>query len=476
MDELRGYLASLGYSIPNLVLDGKIQRFGRDGSRDSAWLIGWVHHYARRNGSYCIAQFGDWRTGEVHTYIPNGLGGAEKEFAKNVINEAKKKVQIEREVLNKEAAHKAKQRFNSATSEGLTPYNIRKRMRSLYGARIEKENIVVPMRNIEGEIVGTQRITPDGQKFFEKGQKTDGAFFVIGEIDSILCLCEGYATAAAIHESTAYNVVAAFSANNLVKVAKVIRKAYPDIEMIICGDDDFKNEKNVGKEKAEEAGLVSMSAVVLPVFKDARGTDFNDLLVLEGEEAVRAIITQKDEPAAGFRSLGYDDQGHFFYRIDAKDIFKLTSFSPPNLFHLAPEIFWNSNYKTDDKTNYQRAANDLISASIAKGRFDIHSVRGLGVWLDDGKVIVNTGSHLLVNSRELPLSYSEGQYVYVHTHHKMKRVKAVAEVEECADLLNACKMLKFSDPAGRYYLAGWLAIARVAGALPVRPHLPFYRV
>jgi hypothetical protein len=154
-------------------------------------------------------------------------------------------------------------------------------------------------------------------------------------------------------------------------------------------------------------------------------------------------------------------------------VFKLSAFSPQNFFHLAPESFWVANYKAGDgdKTNYTRAANDLISASIKRGRFDSHSLRGLGVWLDDDRVVVNTGDKLYVDNREMPLAWDKGCYIYVHTHHKMRLSKNVATIDECRLLLDACSGLKFTDDKAMHLLAGWLAIARVAGALPVRPHI-----
>jgi putative DNA primase/helicase len=78
-------------------------------------------------------------------------------------------------------------------------------------------------------------------------------------------------------------------AGNLSPVAKLFRAKYPDKEITICTDNDKFKEHNTGLEKAIEAGASIRACVVFPEFKDEtmRPTDFNDLFVLDGAEAVR---------------------------------------------------------------------------------------------------------------------------------------------------------------------------------------------
>jgi putative DNA primase/helicase len=44
-------------------------------------------------------------------------------------------------------------------------------------------------------------------------------------------------------------------------------------------------------------------------------------------------------------------------------------------------------------------------------------------------------------------------------------------IDEANNLVTACNSLKWIDEKSAYLLAGWIAIARIAGALPVRPHI-----
>lgn len=473
MEDFSAHLAGLGYHF-SPILDGKLHRFPRDGSRDSAWMIGWLHSRARTNGSYVIAQFGDWRTGEVHEYVSPGIGGAEKKFAQDCIKEAKKKYAAEKTLLQKEAALKAKEiETLGSTTSTITDYLARKKIDQLYGALVDqsKSMLNVVMRNIAGETVGVQRIFDDGKKMFLKGQQVQGAYFQIGTFDETeIYICEGFATGCSIHMATKRCVIVAFNAGNLAPVAKDFRRQYPDLKMTICGDDDRKRSPNVGREKAEAAALASMSIVRFPRFATDEGTDFNDLHVNEGLDAVRDQLADEIEQVEGFRTLGYDGNSHFFYNLKVGDIFVCSSFTPKELFHLAPERFWNENYRSgdSDKTNWTRAANDLITASQSKGRFNPSDARGFGVWLDRGRTVVNNGTSLLVDGLEKPIHWC-GEHVYISSKRKLR---AMAEpLDDPKILIDVCSLLHWKDNRSKYLLPGWLALARIAGALPVRPHV-----
>lgn len=481
MENLRAHMRELGFDVPSdkFILDGSLKRFPRNGSKDSAWFIGWLHNYVKRPGTYCIAEFGDWRTNEKFTYLPTDIGGAEKKLAEGVIKQAQKKLEVERRALQAQAILTVKEKLARASKVGSSPYLNRKKI-ELCGALLLGENLMIPMQGVDGEIVGAQYIAPDGQKWFEKGQRVDGGFFRIGGSEGATFLCEGYATGASIHMATNQSVIVAFNAANLPKVARLIRESDPEVRLTICADDDQFTEingkpKNTGRENAEKAGAVSMAAVVYPSFVSNEGkpTDFNDLHCREGLEAVRKLLIVVKEPEMGFRSLGYDDGGHYFFNIEAKDIFRLSAMTPEKLFLLAPESYWIQNYTPPEsiKTNYRRAANDLINVSLKKGRFDPQLVRGLGVWLDQERVVVNTGEKLLVNGTQRGLYWPDGQSIYVQTAHKMPKIRQPATVDECRALLDVCHMLNWLDSNSAFYLPGWLAVARIAGALPIRPHI-----
>lgn len=108
-----------------------------------------------------------------------------------------------------------------------------------------------------------------------------------------MCIAEGYATGATIHQATGCPVAVAFNAGNLEPVAKIMRHKLPGLPIILCADDDANTEGNPGITKANQAALVVGGKVASPNFGDRRpadATDFNDMAALLGLEAVAKAI------------------------------------------------------------------------------------------------------------------------------------------------------------------------------------------
>ena len=110
-----------------------------------------------------------------------------------------------------------------------------------------------------------------------------------------MCIAEGYATGASIHEATGAAVAVAFHAGNLVPVARALRTKFPDLRLIVCADDDVNTPGNPGLAKANEAAQAVGALLAIPDFGGHRpdgATDFNDLHRQTGREAVRAAIAR----------------------------------------------------------------------------------------------------------------------------------------------------------------------------------------
>jgi putative DNA primase/helicase len=163
--------------------------------------------------------------------------------------------------------------------------------------------LVVPMHDELGNVCGIQFIYPRGHKrrekigrdkeFWPSGMAMGGTFGVIGPVmrDGVLLIAEGFATAASLFESCGQSVAYAFSANNLAKAGKLLRKKNPRLKLLFCADDDYLTDGNPGVTAATNATAeIELSAWMKPDFmqdgKDLRDgkklTDFNDLAMLTG--------------------------------------------------------------------------------------------------------------------------------------------------------------------------------------------------
>lgn len=124
--------------------------------------------------------------------------------------------------------------------------------------------LMIPMM-LGGAISSLQFINCEGQKRFLSGGEKGG--YLIGEIEAgrPICISEGFATGASIHEATGYQVLIAFDAGNLLKMAKEVRAAYPEARIVLCADDD---ELGTGQRKATEAAQAVGGLLAIPVFNE----------------------------------------------------------------------------------------------------------------------------------------------------------------------------------------------------------------
>lgn len=135
-----------------------------------------------------------------------------------------------------------------------------------FGVRALRQSLMVPARNVDGVITTLQFINADGSKRFLTGGKIVGSYFSIGKPDGVLLICEGFATGATLFEVTGHAVAVAFNAGNLKPVAEVLRANFPDLSILICGDNDVGTEGNPGLTKAREAAAAIGARFVVPDF------------------------------------------------------------------------------------------------------------------------------------------------------------------------------------------------------------------
>lgn len=301
-----------------LTPDGKLVRFHIKGHRKGT-RNGWAVLFGDDNPA---GEFGDWKEGVPHKWFMRDqttVSPADRAEHTRRMEAAKAERERQRKESEGEAARLANLIWNEAVPvvDHSHPYLVRKGVYA-YGLRTVRwpvrndkgevfrhidDTLIVPILNHAGKIVSLQAIFPEAdQKFgrdkdFLKNGKKSACFFVIGRPvpGQPIAFCEGYATGATIHEATGWCVVVAFDAYNVPKVAKVWREQIPDGIFVICADNDrwtMTPVENPGVEYARRAAAEVGARVTVPEFEslDGRPTDFNDLHVREGIEAVQAQV------------------------------------------------------------------------------------------------------------------------------------------------------------------------------------------
>ena len=291
LQQFRDAMATHGIVPPGeIVADGRIHRCdaeGKPGKDDAAYLL-----YPDRNGGWfqnwrSDQDWQDWRAKTDRALTP----GEEAEY-RTQINAARKEREAEDAKRREEARERANFIWENAQKCTEHEYLTRKGVRP-YLVRLHEDRLVIPMLDANMEVHSVQFIAADGTKRFLLGGRKKGCYFGIGTPNGVLCIAEGYATAASIHEATGYAVAVAFDAGNLEPVAKALREKMPDIRIVLCADDDYKTTGNPGITKAKEAAAAVSCIVAVPVFGESRpdgATDFNDLHQAQGLEAVKRCI------------------------------------------------------------------------------------------------------------------------------------------------------------------------------------------
>ena len=294
LDEFRRAMKLRGLVPPSdLIADGKIHRCdveGRNGKRDGAYLL---HTDGIPAGGFENWQDGrgwdNWRANVGRT-----LTAREKSTYRDKIEAARRERKADETKRHAEARKKTSQIWNNSSLCRKHAYLSRKGIK-VHDARISHGNLVLPLRDSAGVLHSLQFIDIDGNKRFLSGGRVQGNYSWIGEEkpDGVLCITEGFATGASVHEATGYTVAVTFFADNLNPVAETLRKKFPDLNIIVCADDDYHTSGNPGKTKGIEAARNISGYLVFPDFGPNRphgATDFNDLHLKQGLDAVRHCI------------------------------------------------------------------------------------------------------------------------------------------------------------------------------------------
>lgn len=280
-----------------IISDGKLHHFSTNGKRKDD-----AGRYILYTDGVPAGWFKDWRTGGDETWCAKSsqiMSTKEREAHRRRIEKLQQIRQAEEAEQHRKVAQACKQIVRRGQfAQESHPYLVTKGIGS-HGAHVDKAGTLLVPVYVEFHLSSIQRIFPDGTKRFWPGGKTRGGYFPIGDAAATdqLCICEGFGTAAAVHESTGLLTIAAFSANNLELVARAWRKRHPNASIIIAGDND-KNE--VGQRAAQKTATAIGGCVALP---SQPGDDWNDVFRREGPQAVKQAIEAAMTSATASKGL-----------------------------------------------------------------------------------------------------------------------------------------------------------------------------
>ncbi|HZG10157.1 MAG TPA: toprim domain-containing protein [Allosphingosinicella sp.] len=239
-------------------------------------------------GNYRLGARQLWKSGSAPDLSPSELRAQREEWRRKAEERDRAKVEAE-----EGAAREAEAMWTAAGEASPShPYLVRKAL-DAEGLRQAGDTLLAPMLDIRGRLWNLQRIRPDGVKLFLKDARTKGLFCLIGGGGSRCCLGEGVGTMKAVRMATGFPVAAAFSGENLEPVARSMRRRWPGLGLIICGDNDahLVERPNIGRNLGLEYAAAAAAAVRGLVAKPPPG-DFADLAQAAGLDAVRVAIEE----------------------------------------------------------------------------------------------------------------------------------------------------------------------------------------
>ncbi|MEK6244038.1 MAG: DUF3631 domain-containing protein [Pseudomonadota bacterium] len=314
IEQFRAALQSEGLNPPEVIEAGKFHHFPGIGKRIGN-KAGWCKLFDDGLGG-C---FGDWASnlsGHWQAKQDRPFSPVERDAFKRHVAEANAQSEAERKTNQADAANEAAAIWQAAhPAPDEHAYLTRKHIKA-HGARLHNEALVIPVREA-GVLRSLQFIRPNGDKRFLTGGRVAGCYFSIGATQdgAALCIAEGFATGATIHEATGNPVAVAFNARNLEPVARALRAKFPDLRIIVLGDND---ESGTGQKAAEEAARAVGGMVAIP---SEAGKDWNDVHREQGVDAVKRGIEAAqplvDVPASGCNHLA-----------DAETLVRLAKLSP----------------------------------------------------------------------------------------------------------------------------------------------------
>ncbi|MCF8112484.1 MAG: AAA family ATPase [Desulfotignum sp.] len=237
--------------------------------------------------------------GEVRTDCPNCEGGQRDTLGVNVSTGAFHcfRCDLRGNLKENSTDHKPLAQFlhDQAQQVSTHPYVQAKQIRPPEIRQDQYGNWVAPFFDQAGQLQTIQFIDPEGKKRFLSKTKNNGvgfkeaAYIIQGRTDTIVW-CEGIATGWSIHHATGATVLCCGSKDNLNPVMAWSVGRYPDSRKIVAGDNDKSGD---GQRVGAAAARKHNTLFAVPGIP---GTDFNDMAIDAGPEAVKKVLENAKMP------------------------------------------------------------------------------------------------------------------------------------------------------------------------------------
>lgn len=265
--QLRQAMMDAGITPPPVLdFDGVLHRFANQRREKDAWYIVYPDNIP-------AGAFGDWREGIERTWRADtgrDLSIVEQMAHARRMAEAKAARDAAQKVKAESSARTCAEIWTQClAADAKHPYLQRKGIQP-NGARVTGDGrLVLPIYAEDRTISSLQYIDAEGGKQFHPGASVKSGYWWLGNLDEPgdLLICEGFATAASLHQATSRPVAIAYSASNIPSIANLMRSRYGAQQSIVIVAD--RDAHGVGERYATEAAHAIGARVVIPPEGDA---------------------------------------------------------------------------------------------------------------------------------------------------------------------------------------------------------------
>lgn len=294
------FISNLGYSLPNnfncnIGLDELIRFTDKNKKNNNKDL--WL-----KNIDNNIFVFGDWKTGEKHTYIDND-NQYNYHNKKQISYKLQQQKQSELDSKQKLAKKLEAYYLSLPKADNNHPYLLDKGIRSHESIKQDKDKLVVPCIGInepfKGKLQTIQTISFNDEtnksfKQFYKSASASNIYLCLNKsTNGSLIFVEGLATGIsvlnAIDDKDNISVIVCFNCNNLRPIVSYFFGLYPNANLYIFADDD---KNGIGLKKAKEvAAIIPSIKIYLPPFIELEKllgfSDFNDYFQIYEDKVIK---------------------------------------------------------------------------------------------------------------------------------------------------------------------------------------------
>ena len=196
-------------------------------------------------------------------------------------------------------------------------------------------------------------------------------------------------------------------------------------------------------------------------------------------ERAEAIKKEEEEnlllaTAVPYQALGHDD-GVFYVLGRGGQVRDFTAEklrSLGSLMELADMDFWYDAWPTSKGgVDTQGAQAAIMEACFDKGVYSPNTIRGRGVWLDAGRIVMHLGNNLVVNNENIKPQEFLSKFTYeVSRSFEIVIGEPAMAKEESSGLVKLMRMFSWEKQGMGDLMAGWTFLAPVCGALTWRSH------